>query len=81
LPDDQWAIIRIWTLDGDLVRALTYDPRNSIGNPPGIIYWDLISRNTQAVVSGMYLFSVEYHSIEPSVPTKKSEIGKFVIIK
>lgn len=81
LPDDQWAIIRIWTLDGDLIRALTYDPRESIGNPPGIIYWDLISRNTQAVVSGMYLYSVEYHSISPGIPNKQSEIGKFVIIK
>ncbi len=81
LPDDQWAIIRIWTLDGDLIRALTYDPRESMGNPPGIIYWDLISRNTQAVVSGMYLYSVEYHSIVDGVPNKPSEIGKFVIIK
>jgi hypothetical protein len=80
LPDDQWAIIRIWTLDGDLIRAITYDPRNSIGNPPGIVSWDLISRNTQAVVSGMYLFSVEYHSINGG-SNKKSEIGKFVIIK
>jgi hypothetical protein len=81
LPDNQWAIIRIWTLDGDLVRVLTYDPRTSINNPLGVVYWDLVSRNTQAVVSGMYLYSVEYHSVQTGVPDKKSEIGKFVIIK
>jgi hypothetical protein len=81
LPDDQWAIIRIWTLDGDLVRAITYDPRDFIGYATGTVYWDLISRNTQAVVSGLYLYSIEYHSIVDGVPDKESEIGKFVIIK
>jgi len=81
LPDNQTAIFRIWTLDGDLVRVLTYDPRDYYGNPPGVIYWDLISRNTQAVVSGMYLYSVEFKSIADGVPDKPAEIGKFVIIK
>jgi hypothetical protein len=35
--------------------------------------WDLISRNTQAVVSGIYLYSVESES--------GNQVGKFVIIK
>ncbi len=81
LPDDQWAIIRIWTLDGDLVRAITYDPRDLIGYATGTVYWDLISRNTQAVVSGLYLYSIEYHSIVDGIPDKEPEIGKFAIIK
>jgi len=63
--------IRIFTLDGDLVRQLDYDPAS---NSSGVVYWDLISLNTQAVVSGIYLYSVDadngYH-----------EIGKLAIIK
>jgi hypothetical protein len=35
----------------------------------------LISRNTQAVVSGIYLFSVE------NLDTGEEQVGKFVIIK
>jgi hypothetical protein len=81
LPDDQRAIIRIWTLDGDLVRAITYDPTEFIGNPSGIIHWDLVTRNGQAIVSGMYLYSIEFVSISSSVADRESEIGKFVIIK
>ena len=63
--------IRIFTLDGDLVRQLDYDPA---ANTSGVLYWDLISLNTQAVVSGIYLYAVDaengYH-----------EIGKLAIIK
>jgi hypothetical protein len=81
LPDDQRAIIRIWSLDGDLVRAITYDPSGYIGNPPGIVYWDLVSRNGQAVVAGMYLYSIEFLGIGNGVKSRESEIGKFVIIK
>ncbi|MFH0930541.1 MAG: hypothetical protein V1890_01200 [Candidatus Zixiibacteriota bacterium] len=39
----------------------------------GYDYWDLINRNTQAVVSGIYLYSIESKS--------GTEVGKFVIIK
>ena len=38
-------------------------------------YWDLVSRNTQAVVSGIYLFCVE------DKKTGETQVGKFVIIK
>ena len=64
--------IRIFTLDGDLVRTIEH---NRDKNDPTATYdsWDLISRNTQAVVSGIYLFSVESEG--------KNRIGKFVIIK
>ncbi|MCP4582326.1 MAG: hypothetical protein GY839_11990 [candidate division Zixibacteria bacterium] len=79
-PDEYRAIIRIWSLGGDLIRTVTYNPDESIGSPPGIIYWDLVSRNGQAVVSGMYLYSIEFISIG-SQENRESEIGKFVIIK
>jgi hypothetical protein len=66
--------IRIYTLDGDLVKTIEHekDP-NSL--EATYDEWDLISRNTQAVVSGIYLFSVE------DKDTGKNQVGKFVIIK
>jgi len=82
LPDEQKAIIRIWSLDGDLIRLITYDPtESSIGTPPGIVYWDLVTRNGQAIVSGMYLYSIEFIAVSNSDSNRESEIGKFVIIK
>jgi hypothetical protein len=66
------ATIRIYTLDGDLVRELRHpDERYSEGE--SMIYWDLISKNTQAIVSGIYLYSVESEL--------GNQVGKFVIIK
>ncbi len=70
LPSE--AVVRIFTLDGDLVRELYHpDPRLSEGE--SMIYWDLISKNTQAIVSGIYLYSVESEL--------GNQVGKFVIIK
>lgn len=67
-----WTI-RIFTLDGDLVKQINEGDR-PYQLSEGICYWDLISRNTQAVVSGVYIFVVEgengYH-----------ELGKLAIIK
>ncbi len=80
LPDEQRAIIRIWTLDGDLVRVLAYNPEDAIGNPAGITYWDLVTRNGQAIVSGLYLYTIEFIPIG-GAQSRESEIGKFVIIK
>ncbi|MCD6163538.1 MAG: hypothetical protein J7K40_14150 [candidate division Zixibacteria bacterium] len=80
--DDQRAIVRIWSLDGDLIMAITYDPDNPqyYGTPPGIIYWNLVSRNGQAVVSGLYLYSIEFIAVDGGT-NRESEIGKFAIIK
>lgn len=63
--------IRIYTIDGDLVREIQHDapegaPQSSHER------WDLITRNTQAVVSGIYYYSVESEF--------GSQIGKLVII-
>ncbi len=62
--------IRIFTLDGDLVDKIEFDPSDS--DQP-IASWDLISRNTQSIVSGIYLYSVDYEG--------GRQMGKFVIIK
>ncbi len=64
--------IRIYTLDGDLVREIDHDyPPGA----PGSMHdsWDLITRNRMAIVSGIYYYSVtsEFGNF----------IGKFVIIK
>lgn len=65
--------IRIFTLDGDLVRQVDHDDATS-SEGPGVNYWDLISRNTQAVVSGIYIYSIDgengFH-----------QLGKIAIIK
>jgi hypothetical protein len=66
--------IRIYTLDGDLVVILEHDKQE--GDLDATTdYWNLVSRNTQAVVSGIYLFCVE------DKETGETQIGKFVIIK
>ena len=65
--------IRIFTLDGDLVRAVDHDDSTS-PEGPGVNYWDLISRNTQAVVSGIYIYSIDGES-------GFHQLGKIAIIK
>jgi len=66
--------IRIYTLDGDLVWSIDHDkaPHTLDATHDE---WNLVSRNTQAVVSGIYLFSVE------NKDTGENQVGKFVIIK
>ncbi|MDX9857011.1 MAG: hypothetical protein RBT76_04435 [candidate division Zixibacteria bacterium] len=64
--------ISIFTLDGDLVRQFEHDMDPS---DPNAMHdeWDLITRNTQMVVSGIYYFTVEE-------PNGRTQIGKIVII-
>lgn len=64
--------ISIFSLDGDLIRAIDHnmppdDPKS------GHDSWDLITRNTQAVVSGLYYWVVESE--------ERTQIGKFVVIQ
>jgi len=66
--------IRIYSLDGDLVQTMHHE-RNIDDLDATIDQWDLISRNRQAVVSGIYLFSVE------DKDTGENQVGKFVILK
>ena len=62
------STVRIFTLAGDLVETLL--PAEQDG---GTSYWDLISRNGQDIVSGLYLYSVE--------SSAGSKIGKLVIVR
>ncbi|MBI3872503.1 MAG: hypothetical protein HY304_05445, partial [candidate division Zixibacteria bacterium] len=70
LPDS--ATIRIYTLDGDLVREIDH-PDRFLTRYSSVVGWDLISRNTQEVESGIYIYRVDSRL--------GTQIGKIVIIK
>lgn len=63
--------IYIYSLDGDLIREIDhYYPE---GGPTSMHdTWDLITRNTQRIVTGIYYYVVE--------SPDRTQIGKFVII-
>ncbi len=72
------CFLRIFSLDGDLIREYRHD----VDDPPvdrGDCFsattdcWNLITRNTQLAVSGMYYYSVESDNGE-------TQIGKIVLI-
>ncbi|MCH9032285.1 MAG: hypothetical protein IIB00_08515 [candidate division Zixibacteria bacterium] len=64
--------IKIYSLDGDLVGFFDH---NFGPNNPGAMHdsWDLITRNTQLAVSGIYYYTVEE-------PNGNIQIGKFALI-
>jgi hypothetical protein len=64
--------ISIYTLDGDLVRRLDHDAPEGSGTA-SVHRWNIISRNTQWVVSGLYYWVVE--------SAYGSQVGKLAIIK
>jgi hypothetical protein len=70
LPDS--CTIRIYTLDGDLVREIDHNMDPSDPNASHET-WNLITRNTQLVVSGLYYWTVEAND-------GATQIGKLVII-
>ncbi|PWB72015.1 hypothetical protein C3F09_07115 [candidate division GN15 bacterium] len=64
--------ISIYTLDGDLV--VTFDHNYPEGGPQSSHdTWDVITRNTQAPVSGLYYWVVE--------SATRTQIGKLVILQ
>jgi hypothetical protein len=64
------AIIRIYTLNGTLVRVLEHnDPQGGAE-----MAWDLKSRNNQYVASGVYFYHVEADG-------GKTHTGKFTVIQ
>ncbi len=63
--------IRIFTEDGDLVQELWHDGTDGHGETT----WNLVSRNGQQVVSGIYIYAVESDD-----PHFRRFIGKFVLI-
>jgi len=66
------ATIKIYTLDGDLVREMNH-PDPYLSDSDSHLAWDMVSRNIQAVVSGIYIYSIE--------SDLGTQIGKIVIIK
>ncbi len=64
--------ISIFTEDGDLVQELYHDGSSGQGEIP----WNLISRNGQEIVSGIYMFVVQ-----PSDQRFQKFTGRFVVIK
>ncbi len=62
--------ISIFTITGDLVETIYHNDGSDAE------LWDLISRNNQKAVSGLYLYVVEVEQ-----PEYEKHIGKFVIIR
>ena len=79
LPAD-WTQVRIYTVSGDLVQILRPTDAQTNGHPQresptdSQASWNLISRNGQDVVSGIYIFSVESQG-------GKTTQGKFTVIR
>jgi len=67
------CIINIFSLDGDLVREIKHDMDPANPNASHAI-WDMITKNTQLVVSGLYYWTVE------NSKTGEIQMGKLVII-
>ena len=74
--------IHILTLAGDLVKDIPFDGRppadlqfgkDSVTEGQGSVPWNLISRNGQKIVSGIYLYSVD--------SDLGRDVGKFVVIR
>ena len=69
LPPECW--VRIYTLDGDLVREWFHGEGAQYENQDT---WNLITRNTQMVVPGLYYWTVE------DAVTGKVQMGKLAVI-
>lgn len=75
--------IRIYTLAGDLVETIEHDGRTlgefgseGYDNRGGSAFWNLVSRNGQEVVSGIYLYSVESDDTD-----FERVVGRFVVVR
>lgn len=65
--------IGIYSLDGDMIREIEHD-RDPNAADASHDTWDMITRNTQAITTGIYYWTVtDDHG--------KTQIGKFVVIK
>ncbi len=64
--------IKIFSIDGDLVREIIHDS-DPLDPTSGNEEWNLITRNTQLTVSGLYYWTVEADGQE-------TQIGELVII-
>jgi len=64
--------IKIFTLDGDLVMEIIHDGTGGVGQAS----WNLVTRNGQQIVSGVYLYVVQSDD-----DRFEDFIGKFVVIR
>jgi len=72
------AVIRIYTISGNLVQVLRHDGlANSYTHiwKGGTEYWDLKNRFNMLIASGMYIFHVT------DTRTGKKQMGKFAVIQ
>jgi hypothetical protein len=67
------ASIRIYTLAGDHVITLDHD--DSVADDNGMTSWNLVSKNNQDTVSGVYIYHVT------SKVDGSEKVGKLVIIR
>ena len=65
----QGAVIRIYTVRGELVQTLRHD-----GSLEGFVAWDLRTKDNLEIAPGLYVFQVEAPDSDPA-------IGKFAVIK
>ena len=64
--------VKIYTVAGDLVQTLEHDGTQGSGH----ISWNLMSRNGQEIVSGVYLYSVQADD-----DRFEDFVGKFVVVR
>jgi hypothetical protein len=65
------STVRVYSLSGDLVWDRYFeDPTDPSGEPPG---WNLVSRNNQEIVSGIYIVHVE--------SPLGSEVTKLIVVR
>jgi hypothetical protein len=70
VPPQCW--IRVFTLDGDLVKEFRHD--EPIDSPTARhATWDMVTRNRQLIVSGLYYWSIE-------ADDGRTQIGKLVVL-
>jgi hypothetical protein len=78
MPTGAW-VLRIYTVSGDLVQEIRASDIQPNGRPQqetpddGQASWNLVSRNGQEIVSGIYMYSVESGG--------QTQQGKFVVIR
>ncbi|MCI0329749.1 MAG: hypothetical protein L0196_02185 [candidate division Zixibacteria bacterium] len=75
------CVIRIYTLDGDLVEEIRHD-KDPLASDAGYESWNLLSRNAQAITAGLYLYTVQSElGVWTEEGLKNTYVGKIVIIK
>ena len=64
--------IKIYTVSGDLVQTISHNGLNGSGH----VSWNLMSRNGQEIVSGVYLYTVQSDD-----SAFEDFVGKFVVVR